>query len=218
MDRDAFDVFCPECNILVNAEVIAHGSGAYRSDAVSPLEEVDAEYRIDHYYVAVCRRCGGAFLIRQAIFGVPGEFETITDESVLFPPEATAGLEGLPDSIARTLAQAHRSFSTASYDAAALMCRRALEGVCTLLKAKGLALAQRLADLQAAGYIDTRLLNWAHGVRLIGNEAAHDIDTTVTLEDARDIIDLTEALLMYVFTLDAKFRSFSGRRKARESA
>jgi len=215
MEKDTFDVFCPTCNILVEAKVIARGFGEYRSEAVNPFEEVDAEYHGDHYSVALCRRCNGPFLVREALYGVPGEFETVTDEAVLFPVSAGPRLEGLPDSVSRSLDQANRSYSTASYDACALMCRRALEALCKTLSAKGSNLAQRVADLQTKGHIDARLRDWAHGVRLVGNDAAHDVDSAVTAEDTRGILDFTEALLMYVFTLDAKFRSFEARRKSR---
>lgn len=215
MRKGTFDVFCPTCNILVEAKVIARGFGEYRSDAINPLDEVDAEYHGDHYSVALCGRCNGPFLVREALYGVPGEFETVTDETILYPVSAGANLEGLPDPIARSVAQAHRSYSTSSYDACAVMCRRALEALCRTLSANGRDLGRRLAALKANGRIDTRLLEWAHGVRLVGNEAAHDVDTAVTAEDARDILEFTEALLMYVFTLDAKFRSFEARRKRR---
>jgi hypothetical protein len=77
------------------------------------------------------------------------------------------------------------------------------------------SLARRLADLKDSGRIDARLLNWAHGVRLVGNEAAHDVETAVSAEDARGILEFTVALLMYIFTLDAKFRSFETRRSKR---
>jgi len=212
MQKDGFDLFCPTCNILVEARVIAQGFGEYRSDAVNPLDEVDAEYHGDHYSIALCRRCNNPFLVREAIYSVPGEFATVTDEAVLFPTSATPKLEGLPDSVSRSLDQAHRSFLTASYDACALMCRRALEAVCKTLSAKGSNLAQQVADLQANGHIDARLLKWAHGVRLVGNDAAHQVETAITSQDARDILDLTEALLMYVFTLDTRFRAFEARR------
>ncbi len=215
MQKDTFDVFCPACNILVEAKVIARGFGEYRSNAVNPLGEVDAEYHGDHYSVALCRRCNGPFLVREALYGVPGEFETVTDEAVLYPVAPGRDLEGLPDSVARSLTQAHRSYSTSSYDACAVMCRRALEALCKSLSANGKDLARRLADLKDNGRIDARLLDWAHGVRLVGNEAAHDVETPVTAEDARDILEFTEALLMYVFTLDAKFRSFEARRTNR---
>jgi hypothetical protein len=215
MQKETFDLFCPICNILVEAKVIARGFGEYRTNAVNPLDEVDAEYHGDHYSVALCRRCNGPFLVREALYGVPGEFETVTDEAVLYPVSAAEPrLEGLPDSIGRSVAQARRSYSTSSYDACALMCRRALEGLCKTLSANGNNLARRLADLKATGRIDARLVEWAHGIRLVGNEAAHDVETAVTADDARDMLEFTDALLMYVFTLDAKFRSFEARRKA----
>lgn len=74
----------------------------------------------------------------------------------------------------------------------------------------------RLAELKDNGHIDTPLLNWAHGVRLVGNEAPHDVETAVTAEDVRDILEFTEAIIMYVFTFDEKFRSFEARRRKRD--
>jgi hypothetical protein len=215
MQKETFDVYCPTCNVLVEVKVIARGSGEYRSDAINPLDEVDAEYHGDYYSVALCRRCNSPFLVREAFYGVPGEFETVTEEVVLYPISIGPKLEGLPDSIARSVAQAHRSYLTSSYDACAVMCRRVLEALCKTLSANGRNLDRRLVDLRAKGHIDTRLLDWAHGVRLVGNEAAHDVEIAVTAEDARDIMEFTEALLTYVFTLDAKFRSFQDRRKGR---
>jgi len=215
MEKSSFDLFCPTCNILVEAKVISRGFGQFRNDAVSPIDEIGTEYHGDHYAVALCGRCNSPFLIRESLYGVPGEFEAVTDEVVLFPIAAGSKLDGLPDSVSRSLDQAHRSFSTASYDACALMCRRALEAVCKTLSASGNNLAQQIADLQTKGHIDAKLLKWAHEVRLVGNEAAHDVETPVTQEDARDILDLTEAVLLYVFTLDKKFQAFQGRRRKR---
>ena len=80
------------------------------------------------------------------------------------------------------------------------------------MSAAGSNLALKLGDLQAKGHIDQKLLRWAHGVRLIGNDAAHEVDQAVAKEDAKDILDLTDALLMYVFSLDKKFREFESRR------
>lgn len=213
MQKETFDVFCSTCNILVEATVIARGFGEHRINFVNPIDEVDTEYHGDHYSVALCRRCGSPFLVRESLYGIPGEFETVTDERVLYPVPPLSKLEGLPDSIARVVTQAHRSYSTSAYDACTLMCRRALEALCKSLSANGRDLARRLAELKRKERIDTRLLNWAHSVRLVGNEAAHDVETAVSAEDARDILEFTEALLMYVFTLDAKFRAFEKRRR-----
>ncbi len=215
MEKETFDVFCPTCNILVEAKVIARGFGGARSDAVSPNDEVDREYHGDYYSIAICRRCNGPFLVRESCFTGLAESWTDTDEAVLYPAASGPKIEGLPDSIGRAVTQAHRSFATASYDACALMCRRALEALCKNLSAKGGDLAQQLANLKEQGRIDSRLRDWANSVRLVGNEAAHDVDAAVTAEDARDILEFTEALLMYVFTLDSKFRAFEARHEGR---
>jgi hypothetical protein len=216
MAKSAFDLFCTKCNILVEAKTISRGFGQFRNDAVSPLDEVDTEYHGDHFIVALCGRCNSPFLIRESLYGIPGEFETVTNEVVLYPPPAGHELDGLPEPVSRSLEQAHRSFSTASYDACALMCRRALEAVCKNLSASGNNLAQRISDLKVKGHIDEKLHQWAHGVRLLGNEAAHDVETPVTQEDACDILDLTEAVLLYAFTLEKKFQAFQARRSKRQ--
>jgi hypothetical protein len=83
MSKTEFDVFCPGCNMLVVAKVISEGNGGFRTDAICPLDEVDAEYHGEHYYVCLCGRCRQPFLVRQSLYGVPGEFETITDEKIL---------------------------------------------------------------------------------------------------------------------------------------
>src|SRR5450759_3857907 len=157
MKKDSFDLFCPACNRLVEAKVIARGSGGFRGDAVDPFDEVDTEYHGEHYSVALCRRCCGPFLVRESLFGVLAEFETITEEEVLFPIATARNLEGVPEPVRRSLEQADPSFATGSYDAAALMCRRALEAVCRALAASGSNLALKLRDLHEAGHINQKL-------------------------------------------------------------
>ncbi len=202
MSKDAFDLFCPVCNILVQARVIAHGFGSFRSDAVNPLDDVDTEYHGEHYSVALCARCSGPFLVRESLFGIPGEFETVTNEKILFPTPPAGDLDGVPPSVLSSLEQAVRSFRTGSYDASALMCRRTVEAVCKALAASGSNLALKLQSLYDSGHIDQKLLRWAHGVRMVGNDAAHEVEQVISREDAQDILELTEAILLYVFSLD----------------
>lgn len=78
--------------------------------------------------------------------------------------------------------------------------------------AQGRDLNKRLVILSDAGHIDSRLLKWAHEIRLVGNEAAHEIEAPVTKEDARDILDFTEAILIYIFSLTKRFDSLRARR------
>lgn len=210
--KEAFDLFCPQCNILVEARVIAEGNGGFRSDSVNPIDEVDAEYHGDHYYICQCGRCSQAFLVQQSLYGVPGEFETITDEAVLYPLENKLPVPGLSLALSSAYGQASKSFSASLYEPCVLMCRKCLEATCKDLGASGRDLNSRLSALHQSGHIDERLLEWAHGIRLLGNEAAHDPDTTITKTDARDVLDFTEAILIYVYSLTARYAQFRSRR------
>lgn len=212
MDKEQRDVFCPTCNILVSARIVASGFGSYRSDATNPIDEVDAEYHGERYFVALCPRCSAPFLGRTSIWGVPGEFETISEDKILFPAPAGASVEGLPEPVLRAYEGAIKSFGATLYEPSALMCRRCLEAVCKHFSAPGRDLSQRLDALASSGTIDGTLKEWAHGIRLLGNEAAHDVDVSVTQEDAKDVLDFTEALLLFVFTLRQKHERFQARR------
>lgn len=212
MAIESFDVFCPDCNIQVAARVICSGSGGFSSNATNVLDEVDAEYHGDAYLVALCRRCQSPFLIKQSHYGVPGEFETITSEEVIFPQPSRLPAEGIPEPVRRAYEQAQKCYSAVCYEACALMCRRCLEALCKALPITGRSLQAKLDSLSESGVIDKRLSQWAHGIRAMGNEAAHDTDTELTQGDARDALDFTEALLMYVFALNARFEAFQQRR------
>lgn len=213
MGDETFEVFCPECNIQVEARVICNGSGAFSSNGINSIDEVDAVYHGDTYSVALCRRCNSPFLIKQSHYGVPGEFNAITSETLLFPQVSRLPAEGVPDSVQRAYEEAHKCYSASAYVACALMCRRSLEALCKSLSASGRSLQAKLDALSESGTIDKRLIQWAHGIRAIGNEAAHDTDIDLTKDDARDALDFTEALLMYVFALNARFIAFQQRRR-----
>jgi len=173
MSESAFDVFCPNCNILVEAKVIAQGSGGFSSDAVNFVDQADMPYHGDQYFVCLCRRCSQPFLIKRSLYGVPAEFESITDEIVLYPTESKLIEEGLPEAVKTAYDQAAKSFNASLYEPCVLMCRKCLEAVCKSFNAQGRDLSKRLIKLSEDGHIDSRLLNWAHEIRLVGNEATH---------------------------------------------
>jgi hypothetical protein len=62
--------------------------------------------------------------------------------------------------------------------------------------------------------------SWVHTsrqadeLRIVDNDAAHDLSPNISKEDARDCLELVDAILIYVFTLDKKFQEFRKRRHA----
>ena len=55
----------------------------------------------------------------------------------------------------------------------------------------------RVRELVQRNVIDVRLLEWADGLRVLGNVGAHFTDQVVTRQDASDALDLIEAMLDY---------------------
>lgn len=108
MGECSFDAFCPQCSILVKAKVIAEGHGGFRSAAVNSIDEVDLEYHGEHYPVCLCRRCNQSFLVRQSLYGLPGKFETLTEDAMLRPGESKLLREALPENVKAAYDQAAR--------------------------------------------------------------------------------------------------------------
>jgi len=217
MKKDKFDVFCPECNLFVEVKSIADATGEFDSQAQNPEDQVDAVYYAEHYSLCMCHRCNQVFLIRESLAGVLAEFENVTDTSILYPAESKISTEHFPTAIKNAYFQALRSYKMSLFDPCALMCRKCIEGLCKTLCVAGGNLNQRLENLKNANHIDERLLNWGHQIRLIGNEAAHDIDTLVSKKDAQDILEFTEAILIYVFSLTKRYEALVERRQSAKS-
>jgi hypothetical protein len=214
--HDSFTLFCPTCNIQVEARSVARGHGGFRSGSDDPFDgEIETEYHGDAYLVAICPKCDSPFLLKQSRYTVLGDSETVTREELIYPKFTSLPLGGVPEPVRRAFEQAQRSFATSSFDACALMCRRSLEALCKSFGVEGRTLEVKLTALAGRQIIEARLVDWAHGIRHVGNEAAHDTDSEVSKEDARDALDFTEALLTYVFVLNQRFETFSSRRATR---
>ena len=176
---------------------------------------VNIPHYIDVYSVATCSQCESIFLVESSFVELPGEFSTPTGERILYPPTREISMDGLPASIARQYSSATRSFRFGLYEPCVIMCRKCLEALCKELGTKKGNLKARLVDLHNNGQIDQKLLTWADELRLIGNDAAHDLDIVIEQVDAQDALEFVEAILMYTFSLTRKFEKFRKRRASK---
>ena len=94
------------------------------------------------------------------------------------------------------------------------MVRRAIEGFCAENGVKNKTLHRALRELVEREVIDVRLLEWADGLRILGNAGAHFTEDVVSKQDASDALDLVEAMLDYVYVFSVKFQQFKTRRNA----
>jgi hypothetical protein len=116
-------------------------------------------------------------------------------------PESIEVPEHTPSNIASFYTQAKDALRRNQYDAAGAMCRKTLESATKKLdqSLKG-DLNGRIDKLADAHLITPALKQWAHAIRLDGNEATHD-EQPFAEEDAKQIASFTELFLLYVFTL-----------------
>jgi hypothetical protein len=189
-------VECSRCGATVNADVEA------------TYDSYDDELRVpERYTFAKCPKCAGPFLLLQNQWG-----DSWDEPGRLYPPRDDLLGWSIPKPISTAFSEAARCHAAKAYTACALMCRKTLEGVCDDHKVKGKTLQQRLAALRDDGAIEGRLYEWADELRLVGNEAAHDVHVQVGPEDARDTFEFTRALLEYAYTFRHRFAAFKKRR------
>jgi hypothetical protein len=209
------DVFCEHCNVQVAARVVAtHVKSTPQDMSAFLAEPTDAPYNVFEYAIAVCGRCESVFLVESEFYEIPAEVSVPQGERVLYPTSRQVSTDGVPTSVARAYSTAARAFVVGLYEPCVIMCRKCIEALCRELGATKGNLKERLVALRDAGQIDQKLLAWADELRLIGNDAAHDLDIVIEQVDARDALDFVEAILLYVFSLSRRFEEFKNRRAA----
>jgi hypothetical protein len=190
-------LYCKSCAARVKAEYQNHYS---RRAAEEGLYE-----RVSFLS---CPSCRDPFLVIQAEYGM----DEYGNPEVIYPQAARIN-PNLPRPILTAYSEADACLRARAYTATAIMCRKTLEGLCSEHGATKGTLATRLKDLRDRGVIENRLFEWADALRLSGNEAAHEVEISVSAEDARDLLEFTNALLEYVFTFRDRFDAFQRRRR-----
>lgn len=108
--------------------------------------------------------------------------------------------------VSRAFRQAEANKAQKHWDAAGTMYRKVLETATkelgSDLKKEG-NLMRRIDMLEEQGRLTKDLAQWAHKVRLMGNETAHEEDEP-TAQDVLDLANLTRMLLIYLFELPGR--------------
>jgi Domain of unknown function (DUF4145) len=139
-----------------------------------------------------------------------------SDPRLVYPsnPDGLAA-SGAPAEVLAAIHEAQTCLHASAFNASALMCRKALELVCASHGVQGTNLARSIQLLREQGVIDDRLYEWADALRVAGNEAAHDPAASMSGDDARDLLDLTRAILEYVIVVRDRFERYKQRRRPR---
>ncbi len=192
---------CRQCEAVVDAKLL-HSYTCWDEDVGVPTK----------YSFLQCPQCSSPFIACQEDYGNGWDEPAIR----LYPPQDKQVNPSLPVPIKNAYQEALSCLKIKSYTAATIMCRKTLEGICSVHGIKARNLSAGLKEMKSKGIIESRLFEWAETLRISGNEAAHDVQITISAQDARDIVAFTDALLEYVFTFRDKFNEFMERRKKSE--
>jgi hypothetical protein len=195
-------VVCPHCGRPSAAEL------------VGGRQPADADGRMEMLW---CGQCEGALLVWRDYEYVARSDGTYwmapTNTRVVWPMLDRELNEVIPEELRRLHEEARKCFHATAYAATAAMVRRAIEAMCNQQGAKGRDLKEKVGDLGQRGLVDSRLIEWMQTLRLLGNSAVHSADD-VDRKDARDALDLAEAVLDYVYVFTARFDAFRARRSS----
>jgi hypothetical protein len=111
----------------------------------------------------------------------------------------------VPTKIAVTYIESCDNKQAQHYETSAILARKVIDLATKVLRgeaAKSEKLYQRIDALREEGVITEAMADWAHAVRLDGNGPTHS-DEDVNEVEATNLLNFTEAFLLYSFTLPA---------------
>jgi hypothetical protein len=114
--------------------------------------------------------------------------------------------------------QARDSLKNENWDAANVMARSALQFVVRDKKAVEGRLKDQIDDLADKGVLHPLMKDWANEVRLLANESAHPKAPNpkeFTPQDAKDIVNVLDLLLLYLYDLPKQIEDFRQRKNPR---
>lgn len=200
-----FQANCPHCGTKSVAFTIAHQWNAHKQ----------ARQLWDTF--AFCGQCSRGIL---ATFYTPDGGDPVKwlgrgDRNRMEPPQispsvlSTGAPEHTPENVAEFYRQGMENLPGA-WDAAGSMFRKVLD---TGLKAKfpeiNGTLLQRIEKAAEQNELTPDLAEWAHQIRIDGNDATHEEDP-FSKEDAKRLQTFTSLVLIYLFTLPGMLKKARG--------
>ncbi|MEO1169113.1 MAG: DUF4145 domain-containing protein [Pseudomonadota bacterium] len=190
--------------------------------SVAFIEQPGSKKKVGFFVCQICSKPIGVWLKKEAtVQGASAVHElhkwqqTIEDGgwSVTdFWPELqeTRAPDDVPERVANNFIQAEEAAARGHREAAGMAYRRSLElALKDVAPELGGMLKTRIDKLSKDGRLTPDLKDWAHSVRDLGNEAAHE-ESQPTGVDIQDLAAFTRVVLEYLYTMPAKVTRRAG--------
>jgi hypothetical protein len=157
----------------------------------------------------VCRECIVArFSDANFTYWVGGQNVEPPKPTKIFPKSAALTTpDHLHENVRKFYLQGEDSLRRGNFDAAGMMYRKAIEAGLKWLHAPGPDnLEKRINALPPETGVTPAMKQWAHQIRRLGNEAAHE-EAPFSKEEAESLQAFTELFLTYAFTLPGMLKA-----------
>lgn len=208
-EKEYVSFLCRHCNVHSRSDVIISAPYVEEMEHAPGQTHLGPEYR---YRLVRCSHCYDLSLLMAMRYASVGDADYFDNDVAVYPAPPRRMSSAVPKKLQECFLEARTCYEARAYTASAIMCRRSLE---LLAVERGVAeknLAQSLLKLKDNGDIDQRLYDWCNQLRLVGNEAAHGVGSDTSQADAKDMTDLAEAIIDYVYVFQARYEEFRNRR------
>ncbi len=199
---------CPRCDKQSSFESIGSFPITFDGGQIISTNSPTATYD-ERATGFICRHCHQGFVVVESEWcgelpkrGNPKNYGTITWRGHHWWPVPGAVLhESVPETVRSAFDEACKCLASGCPRAGAAMARCALEGIVVDRGETKGDLKTRLKNLADKGKLVSSLADWATEVRLLGNDAVHDLTTDVLMEDARQLTEFIKELTKYLYVL-----------------
>lgn len=203
---DGLAVYMIECPFC---EEVGQFEAEHHAEKKKPNDE-----KVLNFDTLKCTNCSGYVMVLWSASSSFGSHRLHNFRVLPYPLKITKSPSYMPDGVGRSWLQAQKSLETSSWDAAAVMTRTAMETALKDNHAQGSRLVNKIDDLANKGILPPLMKDWAHEVRLLGNEGTHadPLSTGVEEEDAQDAAEFLDYLLEYLYALPKRIEEYRKRK------
>lgn len=208
-----FDGTCPYCL----KEVVFNGIAVMPVD--TSIFEINPPYKPEVAVFAQCPYCYGAVIgiVKNYVGNFYDLREKVSSEasysisvSEIIPPVSEIFSHvSIPEKVNTAFVEAQKAFRFAkkSYYLVIAGCRTTLElAIKELTGKEKIKLFDAIDELVEKCIIPKPMGEWAHSIRVLGNEAVHEAEGSK--EEAEELMNFTRLFLEYVFVMSYKLNTF----------
>lgn len=210
-------IFCNNCKNDTNHMCVAEHYRDYENN--NPDGSIGFVERLG-YRLWICAGCERGTMEEFYIFNLTQKEPSSIPEEHYFPERSRLHVKDknfkqLPDKLTTIYRETLHAFNNKLVVLCAMGIRGLLEGICANKNITGRNLKKRIENL--ASILPQNIVNNLHGIRFIGNEAAHELSAP-NINELRLAIEICEDLLNFLYELDYKASRLNSSLQSKKSA